>query len=92
MTSRKQDKQSFEPGIVPAPGGLLDWRDSRHFDSRQDRPCTVCLQPTPMRAHSGEAVHKVCAEAWIAANPVEARLGRFANDLQVKRRHDGVHA
>ncbi|MFF9025709.1 hypothetical protein [Streptomyces eurythermus] len=33
------------------------------------------------------------AETWIAANPVEARLGRFASDLQPKsRQHDDDHA
>jgi hypothetical protein len=86
--TRRSKEQPFEPGTVPAPGGLLDWHDARHFDSWQDRPCTVCLRPTPMRAHSGEAVHKVCAESWIAENPVEARRGRFANDIQAKRRRD----
>ncbi|MFD7462838.1 MULTISPECIES: hypothetical protein [unclassified Streptomyces] len=28
--------------------------------------------------------HKACAEDWITANPVEARLGRFASDLAPK--------
>lgn len=37
-----------------------------------------------MRSHSGEPVHKACAEDWITANPVEARLGRFASDLAPK--------
>ncbi|MDV9198762.1 hypothetical protein [Streptomyces sp. Wh19] len=45
-----------------------------------------------MRSHSGEPVHKSCAEAWIAASPVEARLGRFASDVQAKRRRDDDHA
>ncbi|MFI5808380.1 hypothetical protein [Streptomyces sp. NPDC051561] len=92
MTSRKSKGQPYEPGTVPAPGMLLDWRDARHFDARQDRPCTLCLRPTPMRSHAGEAVHKVCAESWLAANPVEARPSRFANDLQAKRRSDTGHA
>ncbi|MGC4984682.1 hypothetical protein ACLQ18_29245 [Streptomyces sp. DT193] len=41
-----------------------------------------------MRSHFGEAAHKTCAEAWISANPTEARLGRFASDTQPKRARD----
>jgi hypothetical protein len=37
-------------------------------------------------------VHKACVEDWIAANPTEARLGRFASDIQPKRRRDDDHA
>ncbi|GAA2225106.1 hypothetical protein GCM10010104_16060 [Streptomyces indiaensis] len=37
-----------------------------------------------MRSHSEEPVHKACVESWIAANPVEARLGRFASDIVPK--------
>ncbi|MET7893501.1 hypothetical protein [Streptomyces mirabilis] len=48
--------------------------------------------PTPMRSHYGEPAHKVCAEEWITANPVEARLGRFASDVQPKRKRDDDHA
>ncbi|MGW3458568.1 hypothetical protein ACWDE9_02885 [Streptomyces olivaceoviridis] len=88
MTSRDRRKPLWEPGLIPAPGALLEWRDSQHFDRCQDRPCVLCDKPTPMRSHYGEPVHKACAENWIAANPVEARLGRFASDLQPKRRHD----
>ncbi|MFD3920204.1 hypothetical protein [Streptomyces sp. NPDC058595] len=40
-----------------------------------------------MRSHHGEPVYKTCAEAWIAANPAEARLGRFASDLQPNSRN-----
>ncbi|MET9077904.1 hypothetical protein ABZX95_38475 [Streptomyces sp. NPDC004232] len=84
MTSRRKTEPSFEPGLIPAPGGLLDWRDGRHFDRFQDLPCVLCGSPTPMRSHSSEPVHKACAEAWLTANPVEARLGRFASDLKPK--------
>lgn len=52
----------------------------------------LCDRPTPLRSHYGEPVHKACAENWIAANPVEARLGRFASDIQTSRRHDDDHA
>lgn len=91
MTRPRGKKPLFEPGCVPAPGSLLEWRDSQHFDRWQDRPCVLCDKPTPMRSHYGEPVHKACAEDWIAANPVEARLGRFASDIQPKRRRDDDH-
>ncbi|MFE7621107.1 hypothetical protein [Streptomyces sp. NPDC057496] len=52
MSRRKE--QPFELGLIPAHGGLLDWRDPRHFDCWQDHPCTLCGAPTPMRSHSGE--------------------------------------
>ncbi|MFF1561012.1 hypothetical protein [Streptomyces sp. NPDC058279] len=88
-----QDKQPWEPGLIPDPGAVLDWRDSRHFDRWQDRPCALCEGPTPMRSHHGEPVHKACAENWLAANPTEARrLGRFASDVQAKRQRDDDHA
>ncbi|MGW7620800.1 hypothetical protein ACWGLG_34185 [Streptomyces antimycoticus] len=91
-TRRKNKKPLFEPGLIPAPGGLLEWRDSQHFDRWQDRPCALCDQPTPMRSHYGEPAHKACAEAWIAANPTEARRqGRFASDIQPKRRRADDH-
>lgn len=92
MTRRSSKKPLWEPGLIPVPGGLLDWRDGQHFDRWQDRPCALCEQPTPMRSHYGEPAHKACAESWIAANPTEARLGRFASDVQPKRRRDDGHA
>ncbi|CAD5911651.1 conserved protein of unknown function [Streptomyces sp. KY75] len=82
----------MEPGLIPAPGGLLDWRDGQDFDRWEDRPCALCERPTPMRSHAGEPVRKSCAETWIAANPVEARLGRFASDVQAGRRRGDDHA
>ncbi|MFJ9634855.1 hypothetical protein ACIRU8_44915 [Streptomyces sp. NPDC101175] len=95
-TGRKQKEEPFEPGLVPPPGELLVWRDSRHFDHRQDLPCTLCGQPTPLRSHSGEPAHKACAEDWITANPVEARRsGRFASDPAPKptsKKGQGDHA
>lgn len=42
-----------------------------------------------MRSHSGEPVHKACAEAWITAHPVEACRGRFASDLTPKPKSTG---
>ncbi|MET7853101.1 hypothetical protein ABZT48_33825 [Streptomyces avermitilis] len=82
---RRSRTPLWEPGPIPAPGGLLDWRDARHFDRWQDLPCALCEQPTPMRSHHGEPVHKTCAEDWISSNPTQARLGRFASDAQPKQ-------
>ncbi|MFJ8848516.1 hypothetical protein ACIRFF_37155 [Streptomyces cyaneofuscatus] len=45
-----------------------------------------------MRSHAGEPVDKSCAETWIAANPTEARLGRFASNVQAGRRCENDHA
>ncbi|WP_234327946.1 hypothetical protein [Streptomyces sp. NRRL F-2664] len=52
----------------------------------------LCGKPAPMCSHAGEPVHKACAEDWIAANPVEARLGRFASDTQSKSSQRATHA
>ncbi|MFJ9729268.1 hypothetical protein ACIRP3_41650 [Streptomyces sp. NPDC101209] len=83
----------WPPGSVPVPGALLDWRDSRHFH-REDLSCVLCDRPTPLRSHYGEPAHKTCAEAWIKAHPTEARLGRFASDVQPTRKNNpaGDHA
>ncbi|MGW0573004.1 hypothetical protein [Streptomyces tauricus] len=86
MSAKSRKPEPFKPGTVPAPGELLVWKHPHHFDRWQDRPCALCKQPTPMRSHHDEPVHKVCAEAWITANPVKARQsGRFASDAQPKR-------
>ncbi|WP_424864032.1 hypothetical protein [Streptomyces sp. MMS24-I29] len=82
----------MEPGLAPAPGGLLDWRDAQHFDHYRTAPCALCGTATPMGSHPGEPAHKTCAENWIAANPTEARRGRFASDIQPRSRHDDDHA
>ncbi|MEV6245241.1 hypothetical protein AB0M38_03425 [Streptomyces sp. NPDC051742] len=52
---------------------LLDWGDATHFDPARNRACHLCGRPTPMRSHAGEPAHKVCAEAWNATHPDEAR-------------------
>ncbi|MEV2236461.1 hypothetical protein AB0H69_49230 [Streptomyces phaeochromogenes] len=85
MTARARKTPLWEPGLVPAPGHLLDWRDGRHFDRWQNLPCTLCGKDTPMRSHFNEPVHKTCAEEWISSHPTEARRGRFASDIQLKR-------
>ncbi|MFZ4296899.1 hypothetical protein ACOZE3_03100 [Streptomyces cinereoruber] len=64
----------------------LDWGDSRHFDHTQDRPCCLCGRPTPLRSHAGEPVHKVCAEAWNAAHPGEAR--RYSKPVKDRPQQD----
>ncbi|MCX0247982.1 hypothetical protein [Streptomyces drozdowiczii] len=92
MTRTRSKSPLWEPGPIPLPGGLLDWRDPRHYDRRQDHPCTLCGTPTPLRSHTGEPAHKSCAEAWIAANPAEARTGRFASDSNTGRSRRDDHA
>ncbi|MFF2364907.1 hypothetical protein ACFVU0_19770 [Streptomyces sp. NPDC058122] len=69
--------------------GLLDWRDGRHFDQSQDgaRPCTECRVTTPMRSHSGEPVHKVCAEDWNDSHPDAPRYEHDGRDLGTTRYH-----
>ncbi|MFJ2098386.1 hypothetical protein ACIOHR_14450 [Streptomyces anulatus] len=52
---------------------LLDWGDASHFDPTRNRACRLCGKPTPMRSHTGEPAHKVCAETWNATHPGEAR-------------------
>ncbi|MEU8670598.1 hypothetical protein OG333_00345 [Streptomyces anulatus] len=92
VTRARNGKAPVEPGLIPASGELLDWRDSQHFDCWLDQSCALCQQPTPMRSHAQEPVDKACAESWIAANSVEARRGRFASDSQPRRRHESNQA
>ncbi|QHY93570.1 hypothetical protein SSPS47_00300 [Streptomyces sp. S4.7] len=86
MTRRRGKTPLFEQGCIPAPGGLLDWRDARHVDAGRTLPCVLCGSRTPMRSHYGEPVHKACADSWITGNAAEARLGRFASDIQPETR------
>ncbi|MFD0621832.1 hypothetical protein ACFQ2K_02470 [Streptomyces sanglieri] len=74
---------------IPVPGDLLDWpTPSTSTAGRTSAVRAAHADALPLR----EPVHKSCAEAWIAASPVEARLGRFASDVQAKRRRDDDHA
>ncbi|TXL88054.1 hypothetical protein [Streptomyces sp. IB2014 016-6] len=65
MTRRRGKTPLLEPGCIPAPGGLLDWRDAGHIDRWPDLPCVLCGSSTPMRSHHGEPLHKACADSWI---------------------------
>lgn len=49
------------PTPLLGPGGLLDWRDSRHY-SPEARPCRYCGNETHMRDETGKPADKVCAE------------------------------
>ncbi|MER7983366.1 hypothetical protein [Streptomyces sp. NPDC095817] len=89
---RAADEDDWQPGLVPAPGLLLDWRHHRHWDRWQERPCALCRRPTYMRSHVGEAAHKTCAEAWISNHPAEARKGRFASDKTKSSNSTDDHA
>ncbi|MFI1726439.1 hypothetical protein [Streptomyces sp. NPDC020489] len=87
--SHARPERQFKPGCVPAPGEFLVWSGNRHF-AWLDVPCVLCGRPTSLRSHAGEPAHKVCAEDWIAADPVEARRsGRFASDAQPKKPTSG---
>ncbi|MFJ1958975.1 hypothetical protein ACIOGT_37670 [Streptomyces microflavus] len=37
MTSTRGKKPPVEPGLIPAPGGLLDWHEASYFVRWQDR-------------------------------------------------------
>ncbi|MEU5979412.1 hypothetical protein [Streptomyces sp. NPDC047315] len=50
---------------APAPGLLLDWRDSSHWH-RDPRPCRYCQRPTQLRDSRGKPADKVCAEQALA--------------------------
>jgi hypothetical protein len=64
--------------------GLLNWSSGEHFDHSGDCACSQCGKPTPMRSHSGESVHKVCAEDW---NPSAPRHQHEGRDLGTSRYH-----
>ncbi|MFE7596298.1 hypothetical protein [Streptomyces sp. NPDC057494] len=65
---------------------LLDWGDARHYDHTRNLPCCLCGRPTPMRSHSNEPVHKVCAEDWNATHPNETR--RYTRPAPDRPQHD----
>ncbi|MCX5260930.1 hypothetical protein OOK27_43460 [Streptomyces canus] len=67
---------------------LLIWRDAAHFDRFEDLPCALCGTPTPMRSHTQEPVHKVCAEQWNDAHPEAPRYRAGTRDLGTQRFHD----
>lgn len=63
-------------------------REQRGQGATLTKPCLTtssrCTHPPPEQKNlTGK-----CAENWIATNPTEALLGRFASDVQPKRRRD----
>ncbi|MFE6526070.1 hypothetical protein [Streptomyces sp. NPDC057794] len=91
MTGTPRAKEEpFEPGLIPVPGALLVWRDSRHFDRFRDLPRTLCVPgPHPCAPTTVIPRTRRAAEDWISAHPVEDRLGRFASDVQPKPKSKG---
>ncbi|MFB7341205.1 hypothetical protein ACFCZ6_14205 [Streptomyces hydrogenans] len=75
------------PAPVTVPVRLLDWRDPSHFG--RPAPCTLCGKTTPLRSHTGESVHKVCAEDWLTEHPGESR---FLSDPPRSRSRTDDHA
>ncbi|QQM47338.1 hypothetical protein [Streptomyces liliifuscus] len=69
---------------------LLVWRDALHFDRFEDLPCALCGKPTPMRSHTDEPVHKVCAEQWNHTHSGALRHVAGTRDLGTRRFHDDV--
>lgn len=67
--------------------GLLNWNSGQHFDHGDTCACTQCGKRTPLRAHSGEPVHKVCAETWNDNNPTAPRHEHEGRDLGTTRYH-----
>lgn len=63
-----------------------NWRGGMHFSHWGGEPCVLCGNPTPLRSHAGEAVHRTCAEDWNAARPEKAIEGRFVSDPESCRR------
>ncbi|MET9409539.1 hypothetical protein ABZX90_27800 [Streptomyces sp. NPDC002935] len=67
---------------------LLIWCEALHFDRFEDLPCVLCRKPTPMRSHTDEPVHKVCAEQWNHTHPEAPRHRAGTRDLGTHRFHD----
>jgi hypothetical protein len=46
-------------------GGVLDWRDRRHWGGRR-RKCRICRKLTFLLDDYGHPAHKLCVEQQIA--------------------------
>lgn len=44
---------------------ILDW--TKTGGAGDPAPCSICGKPAICRSPKGTPVHKVCAEAWLAA-------------------------
>ncbi|MFD5814731.1 hypothetical protein [Streptomyces sp. NPDC127038] len=74
--------------MPPAPGSLLDWHDPWHWHTKRRARCAA--SPCSLCSHAGEPVHKVCAEARLAAHPDDVSGGRLLNDQP--RNRSNTHA
>lgn len=71
------DNTPTDKVAAPAPvGGVLDWRDGRHWGGGHRRKCRVCHRPTFLLDGRGHAAHKVCVEREIADLAQSAGTGR----------------
>ena len=68
---------------------LLNWNSGEHYDSKV-KSCTQCGGGTPLRSHTGEAVHKVCAETWNENNPTAPRFEHEGRDLGTTQFHSDL--
>ncbi|WP_042403187.1 hypothetical protein [Streptacidiphilus carbonis] len=66
---------------------LLVWRLGEHFDHFNDLPCFLCRRPTPLRSHTDEPAHKVCAEQWQRLNPHSRRFRSDATEKKSRHLH-----
>ncbi|WP_432164907.1 hypothetical protein [Streptomyces sp. bgisy031] len=67
MTGRRRRRA---PPELP-PGGVLDWRDSSHWSSRE-LPCRYCGFDTHLRDSKHKPAHKTCAEEALAQQAADA--------------------
>lgn len=74
MPSAGRSRRSPPPELPALPGGLLDWRERRHW-SEDRAQCRYCPELTHLRDVHGRPAHKVCAEeaarAWTQNTPTE---------------------
>ncbi len=61
---------------MPETTSHLDW--SKSGSAGDPAPCSICGKSAICRSPKGTAVHKTCAETWVAAHASRADVGRAA--------------